>query len=354
MKILYLMAIDWGWIKQRPQFLALMLNKKHEVDVFYLSEIFQKKEKQLNERSTHKCCPIPAVPFRDKAALFSFVQRCLFKLKIHGLDKYDAVWLGHPALFKYVPQKYKGYVIYDCMDYYWAMCDSDRIKKTIEDNERKLLKRADLIFASSNYLLNHLADYGEEKRAVLLRNGYEAGTVRYSAYEKKQRYKLAYIGTVAEWFDIDLLLKSLERVKEIEYHILGPRMLTLPDADSIVYDGVREHAELPDYSEQMDCLIMPFRVCEIVEAVDPVKLYEYISMGKCIISVYYKEIERFSPFVYFYRTQEEYIALLMELCESGFEPKYSPDEQSYFLGESSWEKRGECIEDELQKIGQER
>ena len=34
-KILYLMHIPWGWIKQRPHFLAELLSIDFDVDVFY-------------------------------------------------------------------------------------------------------------------------------------------------------------------------------------------------------------------------------------------------------------------------------------------------------------------------------
>lgn len=54
-------------------------------------------------------------------------------------------------------------------------------------------------------------------------------------------------------------------------------------------------------SRNMDCLIMPFILNDIISDVDPVKLYEYISMGKNIISVKYREVKRFEKFVYFYR-----------------------------------------------------
>ena len=40
-KILYLMGIDWYWIKQRPQIIAEMLNKDYDVTVAYYKEVYQ-------------------------------------------------------------------------------------------------------------------------------------------------------------------------------------------------------------------------------------------------------------------------------------------------------------------------
>ncbi len=51
---------------------------------------------------------------------------------------------------------------------------------------------------------------------------------------------------------------------------------------------------------------MPFKLNDIVEAVDPVKLYEYINFNKDILTISYKEIERFSKFTYSYDGYDEF------------------------------------------------
>ena len=84
---------------------------------------------------------------------------------------------------------------------------------------------------------------------------------------------------------------------------------------------------------------MPFKLNDVVLAVDPVKLYEYISYGKCIISIYYPEIERFRDFVYFYNTQEEYNEIIRNKCKDGFKPKYTKEQQKKFLEKNTWDAR---------------
>ena len=84
---------------------------------------------------------------------------------------------------------------------------------------------------------------------------------------------------------------------------------------------------------------MPFKINEIIEDVDPVKLYEYISMGKTIISVYYDEIKRFDPYVYFYSTTNQYCDVLEKIinCEAGC--KYDKGMQKKFLQDNTWDVR---------------
>ena len=59
---------------------------------------------------------------------------------------------------------------------------------------------------------------------------------------------------------------------------------------------------------------MPFKLNDIIRDVDPVKLYEYISMGKPVISVYYKEVNQFRDFV-FSTFPDELIRILDALCK---------------------------------------
>ena len=111
------------------------------------------------------------------------------------------------------------------------------------------------------------------------------------------------------------------------------------ECSQINYEGIVEHSKLYMFIQDYDCLIIPFIVNEIIKAVDPVKLYEYIAFGKCIISVYYEELEFFKEFVYFYTTHEEYHNLIEDLMQKGFPPKYNIRQQKKFLIENSWEER---------------
>lgn len=54
-KILYMMGIDWYWIKQRPQILSLELDKDYSVTVVYLKEIFQRIELRKDRDEVNDC-----------------------------------------------------------------------------------------------------------------------------------------------------------------------------------------------------------------------------------------------------------------------------------------------------------
>lgn len=350
--ILYLMGIDWYWIKQRPQFLAEMLSENYDVTVAYYQEVFVKQSLRSDRDALQKSFAIPAIPYRDKSRLAFRIQRLFFRKIIKDIQKYDAVWIGHPLLYRYIPKSYQGQIIYDCMDNHAALCNDRRIRKKIEVIEYKLVQRADIIFTSSMGLSRKIVSIDKNAQPQLVRNGFVYNEI-HTPEERKtfdSSYKIGYFGTISEWFDFSSLITSLKSFPELEYHLWGPvSNIKMPNCSGIVEEGVAEHSKLWDCVKMMDCLIMPFKLTEAIEDVDPVKLYEYIDMGKPIISVYYKELERFAPFVYFYHNSMELKEVLQRLIDNNFQPGYNEKQQREFLEKNSWKERYKKIKEKLEE-----
>ena len=115
-KILYFMGVDWYWIKQRPQILAEYLEQDYDVTVVYIKELFQKQSLRKDQDELEKSIAVPVIPYRDKSRCAYSLQRLLFHKVTKHINEYDTVWIGHPLLYRYIPQTYKGKIIYDCMD----------------------------------------------------------------------------------------------------------------------------------------------------------------------------------------------------------------------------------------------
>ena len=344
-KILYFTIIDWDWIFQRPQIIAKLIEKTHNIKVVYQYSLLGRKKLQKKSIKPKLYSRYIQIPKADKFLFIRIINKILIKLFVirDRPKQYDILWFSYPTLTQYIPKHYNGIIVYDCMDNHISMIEKKYYKKLIELKENYLLKRADIIFVSSNRLYKNIIDkIGNKGNIHLIRNGY-IGDIKGFPKEstiKKEFYNLGYIGTVDSWFNYQLIYNSLRVVDNINYNIIGPNNLRLEKKDNrIKFHGVVEHSRLYNKIKDYDCLIMPFIVNDIVLSVDPVKLYEYISYGKCIISVYYDEIDRFADYVYFYSTEEEYYLLLKQLSENGFKPKYNKVKQEKFLKENNWEKR---------------
>lgn len=349
--ILYLNHVCWEWIMQRPQIIALLLEKDYDVTVVNKKFIFGKKTSRNNKRPLKEKI-VYLLPKGDKFQIIYKFNALIYKISLKELNRYDAVWICHPELYKYIPEQYNGKIIYDCMDNHVAM--SSRNKNIVKNYEEQLIERANLILVSSERLLKKI---GHKEKTILIRNGFQLEKKQYALKKPiiKKKYKIGYFGTISSWFDFNILEESIKQLGNIEYKLIGPIEDSVSSevekcSNFINYVGIVEHETLGLIIEDLDALFMPFIVNDIILYVDPVKLYEYIQFGKCIISSYYPEIERFRPYVYFYKNKTEYIDLLKKLSALGFPPKYTDKDRECFLIENTWDYRYKILKKSLESI----
>lgn len=356
MKILYIMNVDWKWIKQRPHFIAEGLAKNNNVTLYYPCS-YQRNKTMFCENSTTIIKPHKYynLPFRGRSNILYKLNSAylwiLFYI-IRILEKPDVLWVGgNPNVVEFLPSKDLKKVVYDCMDDYYAMSNS---KKMLE-NERKIVSGCRHILASSISLKEKLVErYGvEDKKITLIRNAYDGKIIeKFVKKEFEDIFKIAYIGTVSSWFDFDLIEYAVQKLVNIQFHIVGPvkpevvEKCKMLEGGNVVFHGSMEHDSLYGFISDIDCLIMPFVINDIILSVDPVKLYEYINFNKNIISVKYSEIDRFSDFVNFYSTKEEAIEVIRTL-QRNRKLTYTNEERIDFLSANDWSSRMECIEEVL-------
>ena len=73
-------------------------------------------------------------------------------------------------------------------------------------------------------------------------------------------------------------------------------------------------------------------------------------MGKAIIVPYYKEIERFRPFVSFYQDQKSFFEVLENFQKEDFCPNYTEKEKNDFLDKNTWKCRYTQIKEYLNTL----
>ena len=349
LKILYLMNVDWAWIAQRPHFLAIELGKYYDVTVAYLKQYIKRWKSQTAVLQTNKEIYGVYFPKQEYIPILQMISNWSLQRAMGNLDNYDIIWVGDPSYFHFI-KDYKGKIIYDCMDNNAAFAGTKEREQKIREIEKRLIQRADYIFCSSVYLKKLITKQVEFNKVTLLRNGFRCNDIKpVKRAELKIRYKLGYIGTISSWMDFDILKTALDQYQEIEIHMIGPKTEQIRNDyhKRLFFDGVVEHNNLYEKIADFDCLIMPFVINEITLAVDPIKLYEYISFGKCILSVYYEEVKRFENMVYFYHDKKDFLSQLGMLRDKGFPTGYDKKMQNAFLEENSWKLRGKIIREKI-------
>lgn len=347
-KILYISHVDWDWIKQRPQYIAEGLSHFYETLILYpyspnRSNMVKNSREGLDLKAFF---PIPF--YINSKIIYKLHKIYLKKYFRYIITKYDPdyVWVTFPFLYNYLPCNLKAKLVYDCMDDAAGFTEDHDKQARLLKMEKGLINDSWKIFTSSQYLADKLNQrVGCSKKLSVIPNAFDGNIIptHKKPVEEKKTFKIGYIGTISSWFDFESLRYTLKHLDNIEYHVVGPLKVKVnlneSEKGKIKFYGPIKHEELYSYTQNFDCLIMPFKLNELTCSVDPVKLYEYINYNKPIISVYYDEIKRFEPYTYFYSNKNELLDLLKILVKNGLKKKYSNEKRLEFLKSNSWDDR---------------
>lgn len=358
MKILYLMHLPWDWIKQRPHFLAEELGKFAEVTVVYryYRVPFSGQLVRNPLAAGTRIKPLVILPFNrfpTVARINAAIIRAYLRRIVH---KFDIVWFTHPELFVAVkdilPASVK--VVYDCMDNqksFRTVIERKGQVARVDSWERDLLSRCYRVFASSDYLRRMLLDeYGYCGEVTVVNNGISLnfapeGTLLPPAFEEAfsgNSFTLTFIGAIDSWIDFPLLSRALAAYPNLAVNLVGPNVVPVPAMERLRHLGPIPHSLLAEVMHRSDALVMPFRVSPLVEAMDPVKLYEYAWSGKPALASAYGETRKFGGFVHLYRDGDEFISLLGGIISGSCPPQ--PASACTAFGEAhTWCRRAEVV-----------
>lgn len=358
MKILYLALVDWFSIKQRPQFIAQGLSKNQRV--YYVGRRLWRKNLVVREQNDTisgnlkilRLFDLPAGRLEPVRKVIHLVYREIFRLT-DKLKDFEVIWLTHPLQWTYIPCSSfeQKLVVYDNMDYYVNFTNDLKLKAQIRQYEQELVDYAKVIFVSSQQLKSNLInDYGVTAEKIhIVNNGVDNKLLRQGLATieniEPKKYRVGYLGMVAPWFDFELVGRYAQRHSELVFEIVGPVSPDskadldnlLKSSDNIYWQGPVPHSEVAKYIERFDVCLMPFRSSNLVDAVNPVKIYEYLAFGKPTVATLTMETEQFNEYIYTYSSPKEFEqALDRALRES--DSKLARRRYA-FSKENSWEKR---------------
>ena len=381
--ILYMSLVDWFWIKQRPHHVPEILSRNNRV--VYFSErgwrsIRYIKDSRINERkyitkSYFKLNKNFTVVRKRKLPkkemnklvnpLYTFarmVNTWYIKRYLEYLDyknKFDVLIVTTPNHLTLLPRELlKGkLVIYDCMDNYKEF--NQNTKEELIQRELELLRICDKVVVSSDGLYKEITKYnvdGISKKTFVINNGVDiehfdpenVDQSRDITFLRSSKKKVAYIGTISSWVDLDLIQNMAKKFKDVNFYIIGPLDRNFnkdkySQTNNMIFTGTQPYEIIPTILSKVDISIMPFRKNQLVKTVNPVKIYESLAMGKPVIATRYEETEKFGDLIFTYDSAEELESILSKLLSQS-EEETVIRRRIEFARENSWEKRVEQIE----------
>lgn len=125
---------------------------------------------------------------------------------------------------------------------------------------------------------------------------------------------IGYIGVVATWVDLELIEKLAEAFPQYNIVMVGPlyNVAQVPRKANIHWLGYKDYKDLPAYAQMFDVGIIPFKRTSMVEAVNPIKMWEYMAVGMPIVSVSIPEAEKYRELIYTADSHESFIHAVVE------------------------------------------
>jgi glycosyltransferase involved in cell wall biosynthesis len=236
--------------------------------------------------------------------------------------------------------------VYYCIDDYASLPDVDQTAVRRMDDE--LTRRADLVFVASHTLL-------DAKRRLNPHTYLSPHGVDYEHFRKAQdpalttpldlahlpRPIIGFFGLIERWIDLDLVARLASQRPNWSFVMIG--RVAVPDAEvprlpNLHFVGKRPYETLPAYGKAFDAAIIPYRLTQQVLHANPIKLREYLAMGKPIVSVSTPEIDKFADVVNIAQTPEAFLSALDKVVAAGHTPGLQARQQA-MASTMTWDAR---------------
>jgi hypothetical protein len=359
------MNVPWGWIKQRPHFLAESLMQDFDVEIFFKHPLVVPKKNLVNETDNRLKIkgfyqiPFSKIPILKYFSFLEIINRYLASTSLPDVNQYNYVWVTSIATYRVIRNLLlpTTKLIYDCMDDELSFTEIIKNKKLLKRNlltEIELIKRSNIVFCSSEYLSTKIQERTRIKRKITIINNAihlpQNLNMKVSTEYKEiagLENSFIYIGMVSDWFDFDLIIKTLDDNPSMNVVIVGPLAIEKISHPRLHYIGAIPHNRIFEIMSIAKVLIMPFKVNELICSVNPVKIYEYIFMDKIVIAPKYGESKKFEDYIYLYDNANDFGNLVKKILDNQLKPKRRKQENIEFAINNQWSNRYQEVKKQL-------
>ncbi|MBC7877065.1 MAG: glycosyltransferase family 4 protein [Anaerolineales bacterium] len=188
------------------------------------------------------------------------------------------------------------------LKYHYPGLDSDLLSK-IKEQEIATLHLSDAIICPSRVTRDYIASLGLNRKLVtVIPNGVSASDFSASPLPAREGRVpvLLYIGTLADWQGLDIVVKALPKIleqKNVQLHIVGRgrsrqrKMLAkqirkLGVEGSVFVQPAVPHHEIPALIAESDICVAPLGLNDrnVTQGACPIKVLEYMAAGRPLLA----------------------------------------------------------------------
>jgi len=238
----------------------------------------------------------------NESLLRKQIENIIRKLEIHD----PIIWVACPAACDVAIDMKKAKLIYLKTDVYEEFPNVDI--ELIREHDHRLKANADLTIFVSRALYDE--ESGQCKKAIYLDHGVD---FHLFASAEQDPYKpgdiaeiprpiVGFFGEIADYtVDIGFIEKVIDYLPGKSFVFVGEVSADcsgLVAKDNVWMLGKKPYEEIPHYGKCFDVAIMPWRQNRWIELCNPIKLKEYLALGKPVVSTPFSELQGFRDVVH--------------------------------------------------------
>lgn len=249
--------------------------------------------------------------------------------KTKYLQLYSTCWdVSDITLNKYVSNGFK--LLYEYIDdLNPLLAGTKELPTNVKNIHEYVCNNIDnsLVVTSADKLYKDIvAKRKNDKNVILSTNGVEykhfanikeIGKLKKECQEivDSKRPIIGYYGALASWFDYELIENLANKRPDIDIVLFGIKYdnsfdeSNIEKVKNIHYLGKVNYFDLPQYANIFDVCIIPFLINEITEATNPIKVFEYMALGKPIVTTAMDECKKYKS-VFIANNEDEFIELI--------------------------------------------
>jgi len=166
---------------------------------------------------------------------------------------------------------------------------------------------------------------------------------------------IGYCGAIATWCDLELIVYLAETLSECSLVMVGPlyNLKAVPKRANLHWLGHKPYNQLSAYLTNFDLGIIPFRISSMTQAVNPIKMWEYLAAGIPVVSTNLPEAKGYGELVITADSATQFATYVRQALRGN--TTNLKECRRYLAKQNSWEMRARLvlsiIEEHLEKKG---